>query len=101
MVIALNVSPNESRVILSLRRIRFSDADHQKRILRSYLLPTKVSAPRPVPGFSMAAGGSWDRWIPQDDTHPTTPGEHLDRRQGRTGGRRRWSWTLAGKDRRP
>src|SRR5438067_185428 len=33
----------------------------------SVVPPTKMSAARAVQGFFMAAGGSWDAWIPQDD----------------------------------
>src|SRR5947209_10695428 len=57
-------------VILSLRRIRNSDADHEKRILRSYLPQDDTSpahenvASRPVQGFH----GRWRVLGPMDSS---------------------------------
>jgi hypothetical protein len=70
-------------VILSLRRIRNFERATRSWIDPSVALPCakracersawvppsprKMSAARAVQGFFMAAGGSWDAWIPQDD----------------------------------
>src|SRR5947209_8267910 len=47
---------------ISLRRIRNSDADHRKRILRSYLPQDDTSPPHENVGIAAAAGAFHGHW---------------------------------------